>query len=205
MAEGKDPESRDAEQEEDQGSVDKEGNVEKEPLKEPVFMSITEEEYLKLQQDLGEYKDKYLRLLAETDNMRKRMQKERQELIQYAVQNLIVDFLTPIDQMENALKFAQQGSEEVKHWATGFQMVLNQFKDVLLSSGVVSVDSKGVLFDPHLHEAIEMVETPHHPEGTVVEESMRGYKMGDKTIRPARVKVAKSPSENEELKNNQQK
>lgn len=165
---------------------------------EPAMMTISENDFLKFKEELSEYKDKYLRLLAETENMRKRMQKERQELIQYAVQNIIIDFLNPIDQMEKALGFAQQGSDELKHWALGFQMILNQFKEVLTNSGVTAMESKGAKFDPHLHEAVEMVETEDHPAGFVVEESARGYKMGDKTIRPARVKVAKGIKENTE-------
>lgn len=163
------------------------------PVREPCPVTITDIELEKLQQEASEYKDKYLRLLAETENTRKRLQKERQELIQYALQNVIVDFLHPIDHLENALGFTQQASDEVKHWAVGFQMILGQFKDVLSNNGVVPFTSKGELFDHHRHEAVETITTDEVPPGTVVEESIRGYKMGDKTIRPARVKVAKAP------------
>jgi molecular chaperone GrpE len=138
-----------------------------------------------------EYKDKYLRLLADAENARKRMQKEKHELTRYAVENLIVDFLHPLDNLENALRFAQEMSDEVKNWAFGFQMILTQFKDILTQQGVTTIESKGQVFDPHLHEAIEMIETSEQSPGTIIEESVRGYKMGDRTIRPARVKVAK--------------
>lgn len=150
---------------------------------------ISEIERLRL--EAGDYKDKYLRTLAENENARKRLQKERQEMTQFALQNLIVDFLDPIDHMENALRYSDQMSGEVKHWAMGFQMILNQFKDVLANNGVTPVESVGKPFDPHFHEAVEMVETEEFPEGTIVEESVRGYKMGERSIRPARVKVAK--------------
>lgn len=146
-----------------------------------------------LKKELAECKDKYLRVLAESENARKRLQKEKQETIQYAIQNVIVDFLNPIDHMENALKFTQQMSDEVKHWAVGFQMILSQFKDVLTNNGVAPFISEGKPFDPHRHEAVETIETDKYPPGTVVEESLRGYIMGDKTIRPARVKVSKAP------------
>ncbi|MBA3957393.1 MAG: nucleotide exchange factor GrpE [Parachlamydiaceae bacterium] len=171
---------------------------ENEPIPEvndSAMVSISETELTQLKQDALEYKDKYLRQLAEADNMRKRMQKERQELIQYAVQNVLVDILHPIDHFENALKFTQQASDEVKHWALGFQMLLNQFKDVLANNGVVAFTSQGTPFDPHCHEAIEMVTSTEFAPGIVMEESIRGYKMGDKVIRPARVKVAKAPDE----------
>ncbi|MBS4168203.1 nucleotide exchange factor GrpE [Parachlamydia sp. AcF125] len=162
---------------------------------QPNVVSIEEKEIEALRRDAADNKDKYLRVLAEAENQRKRLQKERQELIQYALQNVIADFLNPIDQMENALKFKDQMSAEVKGWALGFEMILNQFKDVLATNGVAPMVSVGTSFDPHLHEAIEMVETGEFAPGTVVEESLKGYKMGERVIRPARVKVAKAVSE----------
>lgn len=171
-------------------------------METPKMVTIPEPELEQIKKEAEEFKDKYLRGLAEMENMRKRLHKERQELVQHAIQNVIVEFLTPIDHMENALKFAQQMSDEIKHWAAGFQMILTQFKDVLSTHGVVSFTSVGTMFDPHRHEAVEMVVTKEHPQGTVVSESVRGYKMGDRTIRPARVAVAKAPEdeskENEE-------
>jgi molecular chaperone GrpE len=164
-------------------------------IKAPKIVTITDVELEQLKKEASEFKDKYLRLLAESENARKRLYKERQELTQFAVQNLIVDFLNPIDHMENALNYTQNMSDEVKHWALGFQMILGQFKDVLSNHNVQAFVSKGQQFDPHLHEAVEMLETDEYPSGTVVEESMRGYKMGDRIIRPSRVKVAKTPSE----------
>jgi molecular chaperone GrpE len=161
------------------------------PPRKPVTIEITDIQLEQLKQEMAEYKDKYLRLLAESENMRKRLQKERQELIQYAVQNVIIDFLNPIDHLENALNYTQQASGEVKQWAAGFQMILGQFKDVLTNNGIVSFVSVGTPFDPHSHEAIEMIATTAYPPGTVAEESLKGYKMGDRVIRPARVKVAK--------------
>lgn len=146
----------------------------------------------RMQKELAEYKDKYLRVLAESENTRKRLQKEKQEMIQFAQQNIIADFLNPIDHMENALKFTQQMSEEVKNWATGFQMILTQFKDVLTNNGVTAFPSEGKPFDPHRHEAVEALQTDKYPPGTVVEECLKGYSMGERTIRPARVKVSKA-------------
>ena len=129
---------------------------------------------------------------------RKRMQKEKQDLMQYAVQNIINDFLTPIDHFENALKFTDQASDDVKHWAVGFQMILNQFKDVLAANGITPFISVGQPFDHTRHEAIEMVETTEFSPGIVVEESLRGYKINsDRILRPARVKVAKAPAAEE--------
>lgn len=164
-----------------------------EPERKAIEVTITDIELENLKNELDECKDKYLRVLADAENARKRLQKERQELLQYAIQNVIVDFLNPIDHFETALSFSQQASEEIKHWAVGFQMILNQFKDVLSNNGVTLIKSEGTVFDPHQHEAIEMIATLDFPAGTVVTETLKGYKMGDRTIRPARVKVAKVP------------
>lgn len=157
----------------------------------PKQVQITDEDLKALQKDLVEYKDKYLRLLADAENARKRLQKERQEMTRFAIESLIIDFLKPLDNFENALGFAQGMSDEVKNWAFGFQMILAQFKDILAQHGISPFDSVGQLFNPHDHEAIEMIESASMPPGIIIEESVRGYKMGDRTIRAARVKVAK--------------
>ncbi|MFN0065221.1 MAG: nucleotide exchange factor GrpE [Chlamydiales bacterium] len=151
-----------------------------------------------LEQQLSDCQEKYLRLLAESENVRKRMQKERTELTQYAVENVLVEFLHPLDNFQNALKFAEAMSDEVKNWAIGFEMILFQLRQVLSNHGVVEYQSKGEHFDPHLHEAVEMIETEEHPSGVIVEECLRGYKIGDRPIRVARVKVAKVKEEKQQ-------
>ncbi|CDZ80827.1 HSP-70 cofactor [Candidatus Rubidus massiliensis] len=169
----------------------------KETQPQPKLIEISQEELDKLKKEVNDYKDKYLRLLAESENARKRLYKEKQELTQYAIQNIIVEFLHPIDHLENALKYTTNMSQEVKNWAIGFQMILGQFKDVLSTNGIYPFETIGKEFDPHTQEAIEMVETNEYPQGYVVEQNVQGYKMGDRVIRPARVKVAKAIKENE--------
>ncbi len=170
---------------------------------EPETVSVNDLELEQLRREAKDFKEKYFLLLAESENARKRMQKEKHELTQYAFENLIIDFLNPIDQMENALSHADEMSDEVKHWALGFKMILSQFKDVLTNNGVEPFTSEGKPFDPHHHEAMEAVETEEHTPGTIIEEQIRGYRMGEKTIRPARVKVAKEvKKENNEEEEN---
>jgi molecular chaperone GrpE len=154
-----------------------------------------------MENELKECKDKYLRLLAETENARKRLQKEKQESVRYAIDNILSEILDPVDNMENALKSTQNMSDEVKNWARGFQMILSQFKDVLAQNGVTEFHSKGETFDPHLHEAVETETTEEHPEGTILHEFVRGYKSGDRVLRPSRVKVAMPPSQNQSSNN----
>jgi molecular chaperone GrpE len=148
-----------------------------------------------LKAELQEYKDKYVRALAEAENMRKRMQKEKLESQSFAIQGVVVDFLQPLDHFEQALKAAQNASSEIKNWVFGFQMILTQCQQVLQDNGVVPFDSIGQQFDPHVHEAIETLETTEHPEGMIIEEFIRGYKMGgNRVLRPAKVKVAVAPA-----------
>ncbi|MBS0615768.1 MAG: nucleotide exchange factor GrpE [Verrucomicrobia bacterium] len=146
-------------------------------------------------EEIIDYKDKYLRQLAELENARKRMQKEKQEAVRYAMDNLLADFIAPLDSFEGALKCADGMSDEVKNWAMGFQMILTQFQDVLKGEGVEAFVSIGKLFDPHMHEAVEMEEREDVPEGTILQEYVKGYRCGERIIRPARVKVAKLKGE----------
>lgn len=164
---------------------------EEETKEEPV------DEVTQLKTSLDELQDKYLRVLAESENARKRMQKERQSMMMHAVEGVLSEFLHPLDNLEKALGFAESMSAEVRNWAVGFEMLLNQFKQILLNHGVEEYHSVGKPFDPHLHEAVEMVETTEYEPGVIVEECTRGYKIADRILRVARVKVAKAPTQNQ--------
>lgn len=142
-----------------------------------------------------DFKDKYFRALAEMENMRKRMQKEKQEMTRFGVESAIADIFPAIDNFEQALKFADNASGEVKNWAIGFQMILSQLREVLHSHGIVGFHAEGTPFDPAFHEAVEIVETLEHKDGTILEEFTKGYKSPSRVIRPSRVKVAKKPAE----------
>lgn len=161
---------------------------------DPATSDPTQNEAPQPAEEVVDYKDKYLRSLAETENLRKRMQKEKQDMTRFAVENVIAEILNPIDNLENALKCTTHLSDELRNWAQGFQMILGQFKEVLSNHGVISFHSEGALFDPHLHHAIEIEETETHPAGMILQEFVKGYKSGDRTLRPARVKVAKAPT-----------
>ena len=154
-----------------------------------------------LQFELRNQQDKNLRLLADMENARKRMHKEKHDTTRFAVENVIEEFLGPLDNFENAFSFTHQASDEVQNWAKGFEMILTQFKDVLSSHNVTPFQSEGSHFDPHLHEVLEVEETEKHEEGTIIQEFVRGYKCGDRVLRPAKVKVSKKPAkESEESK-----
>lgn len=149
------------------------------------------------EEEIADYKDKYLRLLAEMENMRKRLQKEKQETMRFAIENVLADLINPMDSLENALKFTDQMSEETRNWALGFQMILGQFKEMLKPYGVEPFASEGESFDPHKHEAVETEETDTIPEGIIIKEFVKGYRMQDRIIRPAKVKVSKNKDQGE--------
>lgn len=140
-----------------------------------------------------EYKDKYLRLLAELDNTRKRMQKEKQEATRFTVENTLSELLEPMDNLENALRMTENAGKEVKNWAQGFVMILGQFKEILHQHGITPFHSEGQRFNPEIHYAVEMEETTEKPDGTILQEYVKGYRSKDRTVRPARVKVAVAP------------
>lgn len=145
-----------------------------------------------------DYKDKYLRLLAELENTRKRMQKEKQDTVKFTIERVIADMLIPIDNLENALKCAETMTGDVKMWAQGFVMILDQFKEALSQHGITSFSSEGELFNPELHHAIESQECLDVEEGRILKEFVKGYRSKEHTIRPARVKVATKPQPKEQ-------
>lgn len=150
-----------------------------------------------------EFKDKYFRLLAEMENTRKRMQKEKHEMTRFGIENVISEILLPIDTFENALGFTNQMSDETRNWAKGFEMILAQFKEILSNHNVTAFHSVGEEFDPHWHEAVEIEETHDHPDGTIIHEFLKGYKSGDRILRAARVKVAKIPEKKVQTEENE--
>lgn len=162
--------------------------------------TLNEEEKPSIE-EIIDYKEKYLRLLAELDNTRKRMQKEKQETVRFAIENAIGEFLPIMENFENALGFAKNSSKEVQNWASGFQMILSQFRDILHNHGVVAFHSEGNLFDPYCHEAVEVEETEDQPDGMIIKEFSKGYKSHSRTIRPARVKVCKTPKKQGQSQN----
>ena len=166
---------------------------EQEEVQPKIAPEQVEDPVQKMQAELSDYKDKYFRALAEIENTRKRLQREKIESQSYALQNIVCDLLQPLDHFEQALKHAEGASPEIRNWAIGFEMMLAQFKQILGDHGVTTFTTKGELFDPHQHEAIETEETTQYAPGVIMEEFVRGYKLGNRIIRPARVKVATAP------------
>ncbi|HKU27141.1 MAG TPA: nucleotide exchange factor GrpE [Candidatus Sulfotelmatobacter sp.] len=133
--------------------------------------------------------DRLARMQAEFENARRRSAKEQQDFRDFAIVDAIKSLLPVIDNMERAL----QAKSESGEFRTGVELIYKQLQDVLAKLGVQPIVAKGQPFDPHVHEAIEMVETPDAPDHEVLEEWQRGYKIKDRLLRPAMVKVARNP------------
>jgi molecular chaperone GrpE len=146
--------------------------------------------------DLAELKDRYLRALADLDNLRKRAQRDQAEALSYGATSVIGEILPVLDNFERALKAAQEAGEQGP-LVDGVAMIRQQFLQVLEKRGIKPLEAVGQAFDPVYHEAIARVETADHPEGSVIEEVERGYQMGDAVLRPSKVVVAAAPQESE--------
>ncbi|MDR3737254.1 MAG: nucleotide exchange factor GrpE [Acidobacteriaceae bacterium] len=130
--------------------------------------------------------DRLARLQAEFDNARKRAAKESAEFREYAIAGAVDQFLPVIDNFHLAL--AHGGT--IEQLRSGVELIVKQMEDALRSLGVQPVETVGTQFDPHQHEAIEFVETTEHPDHQVLEEVRRGYRIKERLLRPALVKVA---------------
>jgi len=142
--------------------------------------------------ELAELKDKYLRVLADAENARKRIRTQSEESVRLQRENFLRDLLPIVDNLERAVE-ATRGGGNGQPIVEGVEMVLRALLDFLKTNGVTPVAAVGQTFNPQLHEAVDHVHSPLHPPNTVVSEFHRGYVVGDRTLRPARVAVTKGP------------
>lgn len=156
---------------------------------------ISLEEYQRLtecQAQLQEYSDKLLRLHADFDNYRKRSSREKEQFVKYANEGLIFELISVLDNFERAFELANT-MDDFASLHQGVEMILKQVHGLLKKNGVKKIECVGKNYDPTEQEAIAHVETEEYPENTVVEEVQKGYKVENRLIRPAIVKVAKKP------------
>lgn len=151
-------------------------------------MADLEKELEEYKQKAEEYLNSWKRTAADFENYKKRRDKESQELIQFAREVTVVKMLPTLESLEQALKKAPE-DERFKTWAEGVIKIVQQLEKTLLELGVEKIKTVGEKFNYELHEAVEMVDGEQ--SGTVVEELQTGYKLNNKIIRPAKVKVVK--------------
>ena len=140
----------------------------------------------------AELKDRLLRAQAEWDNSRKRILREKEDAVRYASEGLLERLLPVLDNFEMGMQAAKTATDP-KAIVQGLEMVLAQFHQVLRDAGVETIDAVGKPFDPHRHEALGHHESNEHPEGHVLTQVRKGYKLKDRLLRAASVFVAKAP------------
>jgi molecular chaperone GrpE len=140
--------------------------------------------------EIAELKDKYLRALADSENARKRIRQQSEESVRIQRESILRDLLPIIDNLERALAAARNGTD-TKTIVDGVEMTVRALIDFLRAQGVTPLQSIGQAFDPNRHEAVDHVASEAHPANTVVDEFHRGYLIGERVLRPARVSVAK--------------
>jgi molecular chaperone GrpE len=181
----------------------------KEKTQEPVAVEVAEPEVIqevialepeplqdelkKAQEEVKTIHDQYLRTLADMDNLRKRTQREKEELGKFANENILRDILPVIDNLERALEHAEQAHSN-EGLLEGVQMTLAQFCQVLKKFGVAPLESLGQPFDPALHQAIGQIETADCPSNSVAQEMQKGYVLNERLLRPSMVMIAKAPA-----------
>ncbi|HBH60934.1 MAG TPA: nucleotide exchange factor GrpE [Nitrospiraceae bacterium] len=180
-----------SEEEEKQLSEDIEQKV---PEQDPSRESVTEHDNSEtLKKSLDEATEKYIRLYADFENYKKVAARNKEELLKYANEELLTDFLTVIDHLELALQHSA-GNEASNALAEGVQLTLKELKAVLEKHGLVTIDALGKPFDPFVHHAMSQIESEDAVEHTVVKEFRKGYMLKDRVLRAALVGVAKKPS-----------
>jgi molecular chaperone GrpE len=151
-------------------------------------------ELKRLQNELGEAKEGIARRQADFENYRKRIERERAEAHQRVVGDVARKLLPVLDNLNRALdaeKTVQSNeSKEFRHFLHGVELINRQLNDVIESLGIVPIASVGERFDPHIHEAVVTEPSDQYEPDTVTEELARGYRIGDRLLRPAMVKVA---------------
>lgn len=160
------------------------------PVEEDSKVEETQsEENKKLQEAYDKLNQQYIRLAADFDNYRKRQEQERESLVKYGTENALKKMLEVLDNFERGQK-ALEGVEDSEKIKECFQLVHKQVWDTLSKLGLEEIKAVGEEFDPNFHEAVMQTPTTEHPEHTVINELQKGYKVGDKILRPTLVNVA---------------
>jgi molecular chaperone GrpE len=160
------------------------------PLKEKTI-KIKESEHARLIEEAAKYKEQYIRLYAEFENARKRMDREKQEFVKFANEGLITEFLGILDNLERSVEAAKAKHQDYTAFLKGIEMVMAHVHEMLKNNGVVPIEAQGKMFDPHSHEVLMQEESEEMDDGMVMEEFQKGYRYGEKVIRTAKVKVAR--------------
>jgi molecular chaperone GrpE len=148
----------------------------------------SEQKIAELQAKLDETENKMLRAQADFDNYKRRSRLDQEAAQKYRAQSLVSEIIPALDNFERALQI-EADNDQTKSLLQGMNMVYNQLVQALKNEGVEAINSVGEQFDPHLHQAVMQIEDENYESNSVVEELQKGYKLKDRVIRPAMVKV----------------
>ena len=151
--------------------------------------SAENKEVNELQQKYENLNQQYLRLAADFDNFRKRQEHEREELLKFGTENALKKLIEVLDNFERGKK-ALENVDDCQKVKESFDLVHKQVTETLTKMGLEEIDTEGKEFDPNFHDAVMQTPTSEQPEHTIINELQKGYKMGDKVLRPALVNVA---------------
>jgi molecular chaperone GrpE len=158
---------------------------------------LSEQQLIELKEQAGkaaQYYDQLVRTMADMENFKKRAARERQDAIKYANEALLESIIPVLDNFEAALAAANAPNTSVQSLQSGVNMIQTQLKSAMSEAGLEEIDATGQPFDPNIHEAISQQETDEVPEGQVVQQVRKGYKLRERLLRPASVIVAKKPA-----------
>ncbi len=159
------------------------------PAAEDDELSALRRRVAELEEELGALRDKYLRALAEAENVRKRAEREIELARKYGMERFAEALLDVVDNLERALE-AKGDADALRE---GVRLTLESWKRVMERFGMERIDAVGHPFDPHHHEALMQAPSEEHPEGVVIAQHVAGYKLGERLLRPARVVVSSGP------------
>lgn len=150
---------------------------------------VKKEEVNPLQEKYDTLNNQYIRLAADFDNYRKRQEQEKEALLKYGAESTLKKMIEVLDNFERGLKAIEtvEDCEKVKEC---YNLAYKNFKDVLTKAGLEAIKAEGETFDPNFHEAVMQTPSTEHPEHTIIAELQKGYKLGDKVLRPTLVNVA---------------
>ena len=151
--------------------------------------SDNNEELTALQEKYDTLNQQYLRLAADFENFRKRQEQERENLLKFGTENALKKLIEVLDNFERGKK-ALEKVEDCEKVKESFDLVHKQVVDALTKMGLETIETEGKEFDPNFHDAVMQTPTSEQPEHTIINELQKGYKMGDKVLRPALVNVA---------------
>ena len=175
-----------------------ETTIEEENIEEAKELSPLEQlnEKIRLKdEELANQKDTFLREKAELENFKKRLTKEKEDFVQFANERLLKELIQIEDNLERALEVPNATFESLKE---GVEMIQKQFTTFLKNQKAEPIEALGKPFDPNLHEVLNQQESEEHEENTVIQEYSKGYTLNGRILRPAKVVIAKKPTENKE-------